>query len=50
MLAELRDDNQQLEAHMREPHSLCNEHGDVASASLLENRINEAERANLVSL
>ena len=29
---------------MREPHSLCNEHGDVASASLLENRINEAER------
>jgi len=44
MLAELRDDNKQLAAHMRETHSLCDEHGDVASASLLENWIDEAER------
>ena len=44
MLAELRDDNKQLAARMRETHALCDEHGDVASASLLENWIDEAER------
>ena len=44
MLAELRDDNKQLAAGMREMHDLCNEHGDVASASLLETWIDEAER------
>jgi starvation-inducible DNA-binding protein len=44
MLAELRDDNNQLAAHMRETHSLCEEHDDVATASLLEVWIDEAER------
>jgi starvation-inducible DNA-binding protein len=44
MLAELRDDNRQLVAHLRETHSLCDERGDVATASLLENWIDEAER------
>jgi starvation-inducible DNA-binding protein len=44
MLAELRDDNKQLVTSMRETHDLCDEHGDVASASLLENWIDEAER------
>jgi starvation-inducible DNA-binding protein len=44
MLAELRDDNKQLAAHMRETHSLCEEHEDVATASLLEVWIDEAER------
>jgi len=44
MLAELRDDNKQLAANLRETHSLCDEHGDVASASLLETWIDEAER------
>jgi starvation-inducible DNA-binding protein len=44
MLAELRDDNKQLVAHMRETHDLCDEHGDVATTSLLENWIDEAER------
>ena len=44
MLAELRDDNTDLTARMRETHDLCDEHGDVASASLLENWIDEAER------
>jgi starvation-inducible DNA-binding protein len=44
MLAELRDDNKQLTARMRETHALCDEHGDVASASLIENWIDEAER------
>jgi len=44
MLAELRDDNQQLVTRMRETHGLCDEHGDIATASLIENWIDEAER------
>ena len=44
MLAELRQDNQQLAAAMRETHELCDEHGDVATASLLENWTDETER------
>lgn len=44
MLAELRDDNKQLAGAMREVHDLCDEHGDVATASLLENWIDETER------
>ncbi len=44
MLAELRDDNRQLTSSMRETHDLCDEHGDIATASLLENWIDEAER------
>jgi starvation-inducible DNA-binding protein len=43
MLAELRDDNSQLTRFMREAHSLSDQHGDVATASLLENWIDEAE-------
>jgi starvation-inducible DNA-binding protein len=44
MLAELRDDNKQLAASLRETHGLCDEHDDVATASLLEVWIDEAER------
>lgn len=44
MLAELRDDNLQLIGSMREVHDLCGEHKDVATASLLENWIDEAEK------
>lgn len=44
MLAELRDDNLQLVGAMRQAHALCGEHNDVASASLLENWIDQAER------
>jgi starvation-inducible DNA-binding protein len=44
MLAELRDDNKQLVANMRETHDLCDEHGDVATTSLIEVWIDEAER------
>jgi starvation-inducible DNA-binding protein len=44
MLAELRDDNKQLVASLRETHGLCEEHEDVATASLLEVWIDEAER------
>jgi starvation-inducible DNA-binding protein len=44
MLAELREDNQALAARMREVHVVCDEHRDVATASLLEVWIDEAER------
>jgi starvation-inducible DNA-binding protein len=44
MLAELREDNGQLAARLREVHGLCDEHGDVASASLIETWIDETER------
>ncbi|MEW6645110.1 MAG: DNA starvation/stationary phase protection protein [Pseudomonadota bacterium] len=44
MLAELRDDNMQLVREMRQTHQLCDEYGDVATTSLLENWIDQAER------
>jgi starvation-inducible DNA-binding protein len=44
MLAELRDDNATLTLSMREVHALCDEAGDVATASLLENWIDETEK------
>ena len=44
MLSELRQDNEQLTAALRAVHDLCDEQGDVASASLIENWIDEAER------
>ena len=44
MIAELREENLQLAARMRETHGVCDEHGDVATASLLEVWIDEAER------
>jgi len=44
MLAELREDNQRLAAHMRGTHGVCDERGDVATASLLEVWIDETEK------
>ena len=44
MLAELRDDNKQLTRNMRNLHELCDEHNDIATASLIENWIDETER------
>ncbi|MFL6727026.1 MAG: Dps family protein [Sphingomicrobium sp.] len=44
MLAELREDNKQLVSEMRRTHGLCDQHNDVATASLLEVWIDEAER------
>jgi starvation-inducible DNA-binding protein len=44
MLAELRDDNQTLTARLRETHNVCDEHRDVATASLIEVWIDETER------
>jgi len=43
MLAELRDDNLQLATRLREAHETCEEHGDIASASLIETWVDEAE-------
>jgi starvation-inducible DNA-binding protein len=44
MLAELREDNKELLKHMRILHEVCDEHNDVATASLLENWIDETEQ------
>jgi starvation-inducible DNA-binding protein len=44
MLAELRDDNKELAARMREVHALCEIHNDVATSSMLEVWIDETER------
>lgn len=44
MLSELREDNTALIVSMRSAHVLCDEAGDVASASLIENWIDEAQR------
>jgi starvation-inducible DNA-binding protein len=44
MLAELREENLALVARMRAVHDLCDEHGDIASASLIENWVDEAEQ------
>jgi starvation-inducible DNA-binding protein len=44
MLAELCADSQQLTKEMRRVHRICGEHGDIATASLLENWIDETER------
>jgi starvation-inducible DNA-binding protein len=44
MLVELRADNQQLTRELRSTHELCEKHDDVATASLIENWIDETER------
>ena len=44
MLAELREDNQVLVARLRELHEVVDELRDIATASLIENWINETER------
>jgi starvation-inducible DNA-binding protein len=44
MLAELRDDNKDLVSRMRVAHDLCSELRDVATTSILEVFIDEADR------
>jgi starvation-inducible DNA-binding protein len=46
MLAELRENELALIHSMRSAHDLCDEAGDVATASLLENWIDQAQRRN----
>ncbi|HUL41124.1 MAG TPA: DNA starvation/stationary phase protection protein [Burkholderiales bacterium] len=44
MLAELCTDNQQLTQSLRATHEVCDQHNDVATASLIENWIDQTER------
>ena len=44
MLRELMGDNKKVVAAMRACHKICDDHEDVATASLLENFIDQAER------
>ena len=44
MLRELLDDNRQLTRFLRLVHDVCDQHRDVATASLIENWIDESER------
>jgi len=43
MIAELADDNKTMAARLREAHNVCDEHRDVATASLIEVWIDETE-------
>jgi starvation-inducible DNA-binding protein len=44
MIAELAEDNKTLAARLREAHNVCDEHRDIATASLIEVWIDETER------
>jgi starvation-inducible DNA-binding protein len=44
MLAELRENNKELAARLREVHDVCDEHRDIATASLIEVWIDETEK------
>jgi starvation-inducible DNA-binding protein len=44
MLAELVEDNKSLAGRLRQVHNVCDEYGDVASASLIEVWLDETER------
>jgi starvation-inducible DNA-binding protein len=44
MLAELREDNQERAARLREVRDMVDEHRDIATASLIEGWIDETER------
>jgi starvation-inducible DNA-binding protein len=43
MLMDALDDNQKLIANLRSAHALCDEYNDIATASLIENWVDEAE-------
>lgn len=44
MLLELRQDNDRLAAFLRDAHDVCDSHGDIATASLIEVWVDQAER------
>jgi starvation-inducible DNA-binding protein len=44
MVRELRDDNGRLTAFLRESHEVCAKHDDVATTSMIEVWIDQAER------
>jgi len=44
MLAELREDNKMMAGRLREIHEVCDDHHDIATASMIEVWIDETER------
>jgi starvation-inducible DNA-binding protein len=46
MLNELMNDNKQVIRRMRAAHEIADKHGDIASASILENFVDQAEKRN----
>ena len=44
MIAELREDNKELAHRLRQAHEVCDEYNDIATASLIEVWIDEAEK------
>ena len=44
MLKELMDDNKKVAQRMRKAHEVADEHEDVATASLIENWIDQTEK------
>jgi starvation-inducible DNA-binding protein len=44
MLTDLRTDNRELTCFLRLTHEVCEKYNDVATASLIENWIDETER------
>ena len=44
MLRELMGDNKAFAANLRDAHELCDKHEDIATASLIENWIDQTER------
>jgi starvation-inducible DNA-binding protein len=46
MLNELMDENKKMMKRMRDVHAVCDKYNDVATASILENFIDQTERRN----
>jgi starvation-inducible DNA-binding protein len=46
MLAELAEDNRLLATRLRRAHNICRKNGDIATASLIEAWMDEAQRRN----
>jgi DNA-binding ferritin-like protein len=46
MLAELAEDNRVLATSLRRAHNICDKNGDIATASLIEAWLDEAQRRN----
>ena len=44
MIAELLADNQQFSQYLRTTHAICDKHGDIATASLIETWVDQSER------
>lgn len=43
MIQNLMKDNKELSTRLRQAHSICDDNGDIATASLLENYVDETE-------